>query len=45
MKRIECMSKKRIDTLRRKYKKENLNGLLVTNIDHIRYLTGFTGSA
>lgn len=39
------MSKKRIDTLRRKYKKENLNGLLVTNIDHIRYLTGFTGSA
>ncbi|UCD64276.1 MAG: aminopeptidase P family protein [Candidatus Zixiibacteriota bacterium] len=39
------MSKKRIDGLRKKMKAENLDGLIVTYLDHVRYLSGFTGSA
>jgi Xaa-Pro aminopeptidase len=39
------MSAKRIGELREKVISENLDGMIVTNLDHIRYLTGFTGSA
>jgi len=39
------MSKKRIDAIRKQLQTENLDGLVVTHLDHIRYLTGFTGSA
>jgi Xaa-Pro aminopeptidase len=38
------MSKKRIDTLRRKMKAENLDGFVITNLDQVRYLSGYTGS-
>ncbi|NOY89548.1 MAG: aminopeptidase P family protein [FCB group bacterium] len=39
------MSKNRINILRKKIWAENLDGLIITHLDHIRYLTGFTGSA
>lgn len=39
------MSKKRIDAVRAQLQKENLDGAIVTHLDHIRYLTGFTGSS
>lgn len=39
------MSKKRIDEIRKKMHSENLDGLIVTHMDFIRYLTGFTGSS
>jgi len=39
------MSKKRIDAIRKQLGSENLDGVIVNHLDHIRYLTGFTGSA
>ncbi len=39
------MSKKRIDEIKKNLVKENLDGLIVSHDDFIRYLTGFTGSA
>ena len=39
------MSVSRISALRKKIKSENLDGLVVNHLDHIRYLTGFSGSA
>jgi Xaa-Pro aminopeptidase len=39
------MSRKRIDALRKRAKKENLDGLVITHLDHVRYLTGFSGSS
>lgn len=39
------MSKKRIDDVRKKMLAENLDGLIVNHLDHVRYLTGFTGSS
>ncbi len=39
------MSKKRIDAIRAMAKAENLDGVIVNHLDHIRYLTGFTGSS
>ena len=39
------MSKKRIDALRKRMKTENLDGMIVTHLDHVRYLTGYTGSS
>ncbi len=39
------MSKKRIDEIKKNLVKENLDGLIVTHADFVRYLTGFTGSA
>lgn len=39
------MSKKRIDAVRAQLQNENLDGLIVSHLDHIRYLSGFTGSA
>lgn len=38
------MSTKRIETLRRQLKAENLDGMIVTHGDYVRYLTGYTGS-
>jgi len=38
------MSKKRIDAIRKKTKTENLDGFVVTHLDHVRYLSGYTGS-
>ena len=35
----------RIDNLKQKLHLENLNGMYVTNLTNVRYLTGFTGSA
>ena len=35
----------RIDKLKTKLAKENLDGMYVTNLTNVRYLTGFTGSA
>ena len=35
----------RINNLRQKLTKNNLDGLYVTNLTNVRYLTGFTGSA
>jgi Xaa-Pro aminopeptidase len=39
------MSRKRIDALRKAMLAENLDGVIVNHLDHIRYLTGFTGSS
>ncbi len=39
------MSVKRINALRQQLKKENLDGMIVSHLDHIRYLVGFTGTA
>jgi Xaa-Pro aminopeptidase len=39
------MSHTRIDQLRKKIQVENLDALIVTDMTHIRYLTGFAGSA
>lgn len=39
------MSAKRISALRRKLRENNLDGMIVTHLDHVRYLTGFTGSS
>ena len=39
------MSVSRISALKKKIKSENLDGLVVNHLDHIRYLTGFSGSA
>ncbi len=39
------MSNNRIDSLRKKIRAENLDGLVVNHLDYIRYLTGFTGTA
>ncbi|MBI5265803.1 MAG: aminopeptidase P family protein [candidate division Zixibacteria bacterium] len=38
------MSIKRINDLRAQCRKQNLDGVIVTHMDHVRYLTGFTGS-
>jgi Xaa-Pro aminopeptidase len=38
------MSIKRINDLRTQCRKQNLDGVIVTHEDHVRYLTGFTGS-
>ena len=38
------MSHKRIDELRTQCRKQNLDGVIVTHLDHVRYLTGYTGS-
>ena len=38
------MSTKRIAALRQRIKSENLDGMVVTHGDHVRYLTGYTGS-
>ena len=39
------MSVSRIAALRKKIKTENLDGLIVNHLDHIRYLSGFSGSS
>ncbi len=39
------MSAKRIATLRKEMKAANLEALVVTHLDYVRYLTGFTGTA
>ena len=38
------MSKKRIDDLRHRMNKENLDGFIVNDLNQVRYLTGYTGS-
>ena len=39
------MSAKRINALRKKLRADNLDGMIITHLDHIRYLVGFTGTA
>ena len=39
------MSVKRITALRKKLRAENLDGMIVTHLDYVRYLTGFTGTS
>ena len=39
------MSVSRIAALKKRIKSENLDGLVVNHLDHIRYLSGFSGSA
>lgn len=39
------MSAKRIVELRKSLRAENLDGMIVNHLDHVRYLCGFTGSA
>lgn len=39
------MSAKRISQISALSRKENIDGLIVSHLDHVRYLTGFTGSA
>ena len=38
------MSVKRINALKKKIRAENLDGMIITHGDHLRYLTGYTGS-
>ncbi|MFQ6008989.1 MAG: M24 family metallopeptidase [Candidatus Zixiibacteriota bacterium] len=38
------MSTRRLNELRKKLQAENLDGMVIAHRDHIRYLTGFTGS-
>jgi Xaa-Pro aminopeptidase len=38
------MSVKRIADLRKKFRQENLDGMIVTHLDHVRYLCGYTGT-
>jgi len=38
------MSKKRIDELRKKALAANLDGMVITHLDHVRYLCGYSGS-
>jgi Xaa-Pro aminopeptidase len=38
------MSKKRIDAVRKSMRQENLDAMIVTHLDHVRYLTGYTGT-
>lgn len=38
------MSAKRIAALRKKIKDENLDGFIVSHLDHVRYLSGYTGT-
>lgn len=38
------MSTKRITALRAQLKTENLDGMIISHGDHVRYLTGYTGS-
>ncbi|HOP07845.1 MAG TPA: Xaa-Pro peptidase family protein [candidate division Zixibacteria bacterium] len=38
------MSAKRINEIKSGLKKENLDGFIVTHLDHVRYLCGYTGS-
>jgi len=39
------MSVKRIAEIKKKARRDNFDGVIVTHMDYIRYLTGFTGSA
>ncbi|MFH1373955.1 MAG: Xaa-Pro peptidase family protein [bacterium] len=39
------MSTLRINNLKKKLKSDNLDGMIVSHLDHVRYLTGFTGTA
>ncbi|HWR83988.1 MAG TPA: Xaa-Pro peptidase family protein [Candidatus Deferrimicrobium sp.] len=39
------MSTQRIKSLRENLRSENLDGIIVTHLDHVRYLCGFTGTA
>ncbi len=39
------MSTLRMNNLRKKMSAENLGGMIITHLDHVRYLVGFTGSA
>ncbi|RME24126.1 MAG: hypothetical protein D6800_09055, partial [Candidatus Zixiibacteriota bacterium] len=39
------MANPRILELRKQLRRENLDGILLTNLNHIRYICGFTGSA
>ena len=36
---------KRIDNLKAKLSSMNIDGMYITNLTNVRYLTGFTGSA
>ena len=37
--------KNRINCLKQEISQKNLNGIYITNLTNVRYLTGFTGSA
>lgn len=37
------MSKKRIEAVRKQFKKQKIQALIVISVDNVRYLTGFTG--
>jgi len=37
------MSAKRIASLKKKILAENLDGMIITHLDHVRYLSGYTG--
>ena len=39
------MSAERIRAIRKKMQSRNLDSLVVTSLDHIRYLSGFTGTS
>lgn len=39
------MPNKRIETLRKRLQAENIDALVATNMVHVRYLTGFSGSS